>query len=107
MVGKFVIKGVGEMMEMWQLKQMQSLPLEAKIEKTKKKNPIKKYEKQTGNKAIIGTMTDESVMREKVYLQTGCNSFDNIRPISKPISFWNEKDIWNYIKINNIPYSKI
>lgn len=72
-----------------------------------KKRPVKKYEHETGNVAIIGTMTDESVMREKVYLKNGCNAFENIRPISAPISFWGEQDIWDYIKLYNLPYSKI
>lgn len=72
-----------------------------------KKRPVKKYEHETGNMAIIGTMTEESVMREKVYLKNGCNAFENTRPISAPISFWSEEDIWNYMKLYNIPYSKI
>jgi 3'-phosphoadenosine 5'-phosphosulfate sulfotransferase (PAPS reductase)/FAD synthetase len=29
------------------------------------------------------------------------------RPISTPIIFWNEKDIWNYIKLYNLEYSDI
>ena len=72
-----------------------------------KKRPVKKYEKETGNTAIIGTMTEESVMRQKVYLKNGCNAFENTRPISAPISFWNERDIWDYIKLYNLPYSTI
>ena len=46
-------------------------------------------------------------IRKTEYLKTGCNAFENTRPHSNPISFWTTKDIWDYIKINNISYSKI
>ena len=72
-----------------------------------KKNPVKKYEKETGNSPIIGTMADESVQRGIVYMRNGCNSFETDRPISTPLGFWTEKDIWNYLKLYKIPYSKI
>lgn len=71
-----------------------------------KKNPFKLYEKTTSEKSFIGTMASDSDLRQTEYLRSGCNSFDG-KLSSKPLSFWNEKDIWNYIKINNIPYSKI
>ncbi len=72
-----------------------------------KKNPAKQYEKETGNKCIVGTMAEESSQREEIYKTTGCNSFDTKRPTSKPLSIWLEKDIWQYLKLNNIPYSEI
>ena len=59
-----------------------------------KKKPFKKYEKLTGNKPFIGTMTEESQLRQQGWLKTGCNSFDSKRPSSTPISFWKEDDIW-------------
>ena len=37
----------------------------------------------------------------------GCNALDGLHPHSQPLSFWLEKDIWEYIKINNLKYSKI
>jgi len=72
-----------------------------------KKKPFKRYEKETGNKPIVGTMAEESQLREQSWLKTGCNAFDAKRPMSTPISFWTEGDIWEYIKQKNIPYSKI
>jgi len=72
-----------------------------------KKKPFKLYERESENQPILGTMTEESQLREQSYLKTGCNSFESKRPISAPISFWNEKDIWNYIKLYNVSYSKI
>ena len=42
-----------------------------------------------------------------LYLRKGCNAFDNKNPQSNPMSFWLEKDIWNYIKKFNLGYSSI
>lgn len=71
-----------------------------------KKEPIKKYEKETGRGAIVGTMAADSGLRETSYLQHGCNSFEG-RPMSTPMAFWFETDVWDYIKKYNIQYSKI
>ena len=62
-----------------------------------KKNPVKKYEKETGRVPFIGTMASESSLRQQAYLKTGCNAFENKRPISIPIGFWTEQDILEYI----------
>jgi len=70
-----------------------------------KKKPIKKFEKETGLKPFIGTMASDSLNRRSQYLQHGCISFKLGR--ATPLSFWFEKDIWEYIKKNKIPYSKI
>ena len=56
---------------------------------------------------IIGTMAEESKLRTQHWLQEGCNAYDAKRPTSKPMSFWTEADVWQYIRENNIPYSKI
>lgn len=72
-----------------------------------KKNPMKKYEKETGRHAIIGTMTHESKLRETTYLKHGCNAFDAKKPISVPISFWTEQDVLQYIKKNNLSYASV
>ena len=62
-----------------------------------KKNPSKKYEKQSGNKPFLGTMADESRLRKTKWLQFGCNAFEEKRPTSQPLSFWTEQDILTYI----------
>jgi 3'-phosphoadenosine 5'-phosphosulfate sulfotransferase (PAPS reductase)/FAD synthetase len=71
-----------------------------------KKNPSHNYEKQTGNKPIIGMMASDSVNRATNYLKNGCNAFSG-RESSNPIAFWRTSDIWEYIKTFNIPYSSI
>lgn len=72
-----------------------------------KKYPLHQYEKETGRKAIIGTMAGESSRRKQLYLRDECNQYHAKHPTSKPLSFWNETDVWKYIRDFNIPYSKI
>lgn len=72
-----------------------------------KKNPVHKYEKETGRHPFIGTMACESMQRESNWKMYGCNAFDKKRPTSQPLSFWTEQDILQYIVENNLVYSKI
>lgn len=72
-----------------------------------KEKPCIDYEKQTGRKAIIATMAEDSRSRKDGYLKTGCNDFQGDRQISKPLGFWTEQDILRYLKITGIPYSPI
>ena len=72
-----------------------------------KKRPSKKYEKQTGRKAIIGTMADESQNRKAAWIKHGCNAFGSNRPTSQPLSFWTHQDILHYIKKYNVPYCPV
>lgn len=72
-----------------------------------KKNPAKAYEKRTGRKPYVGIMAGDSSLRMTSYLSHGCNSFDSKRPMSNPLGFWLEKDIWEYIITRGIPYASI
>jgi len=72
-----------------------------------KKYPVKSFEKRSRKVPMVGTMVEESKLRKTVYLQKGCNSFDGNRPMSTPLAFWREKDIWDYIKKYNLEYSSI
>lgn len=72
-----------------------------------KKKPLKKYAHETGRVPIIGTMASESKLREKNWLKTGCNAFEAKRPVSMPMSFWLEKDVWEYLRKYQVPYCKI
>jgi len=72
-----------------------------------KKSPIGIYQRKTGKYPFIGTMAYESNRRKLAYLKNGCNAFNKSKPTSQPLSFWTEQDIWDYIKQENIPYSKI
>lgn len=72
-----------------------------------KKDPIKKYEKQTGKIPFVGTMASESILRQQSYLKNGCNAFNSKRPISTPIGFWTEQDVLEYIEINNLKIASV
>lgn len=72
-----------------------------------KKNPIHKYEKETGKLPIVATMASESKIRTTAWLRTGCNSFDSKNQISKPMSFWTEQDVLRYIKLNDIKIADV
>lgn len=72
-----------------------------------KKYPIKKYEKESERFSYVGLMADESLMRSASYAENGCNAYKLTRPQSRPIMFWKENDIWDYINKYNLPYSDI
>ena len=68
---------------------------------------MKKYEKETGRKPMVGVMAADSNQRKMNYLKYGCNSFDNKHAISTPLAIWTEKDIWDYLNKLNVMYSEI
>lgn len=76
-----------------------------------KKHPAEKFEKEFGLHPIIGTTAQESAQRKSNWIKYGCNAFDTKRATSRPLSFWAEQDILQYIKLNNFkiaePYGDI
>lgn len=76
-----------------------------------KKRPFHKYQRHAGGELpIIGTMADESQMRQSQYIRRGgCNAFNENpdKSSSLPLSIWKEQDIWDYIHKFGIPYSTI
>lgn len=72
-----------------------------------KKKPLHKFDKETLKKPITGIMTDESSQRRAQWLKTGCNAFDNKNPQSKPMSFWTENDVLEYIVKNELKICSI
>lgn len=72
-----------------------------------KKNPAKKYERETGFKPIIGTMACESQARKTAWKIHGCNAFDTKRPSSQPMSFWTEQDVLKYILRYDLQYASV
>jgi len=72
-----------------------------------KKNPSKIFERKSGLSPFLGTMAEDSKIRQTKYLLNGCNNYESKRPISTPLAFWLEKDIWDYIHKFNVPYSTI
>lgn len=72
-----------------------------------KKKPVHKFSRETGKKAIIGTMACESSMRRAQWMKNGCNAFNTEYPTSHPLSIWTEQDILEYIDVYQIPYASI
>lgn len=66
-----------------------------------KKKPLNHLEK----KAIVATMTEESMLRRTAWLQAGCNAFK--KGISKPMSFWTEQDVLTYIRRYDLPIASV
>ncbi len=88
----------------WKWLKDSNIPIGSQCCDVMKKKPFKKFEKETGLKPIIGTMASESAIRKNGWYRYGCNAFDQERPQSKPLSFWTEQDIFEYLERFNIPY---
>lgn len=65
-----------------------------------KKKPFHEYKRALGGGIIVGTMAGESALRKNAWLQKGCNAFEDGQ--SKPMSFWTEQDVLQYIVDRNI-----
>jgi 3'-phosphoadenosine 5'-phosphosulfate sulfotransferase (PAPS reductase)/FAD synthetase len=52
-------------------------------------------------------MACESAQRKSNWLMYGCNAFNTKRPTSKPLSFWTEQDILEYITRYNLSYASV
>ena len=72
-----------------------------------KKKPAHDFQKQHGMNPITAQMASESRMRERQWVQHGCNAFDAIHPISNPMAFWTEQDVLRYLKENNIKIASV
>lgn len=73
-----------------------------------KKRPFHKYQKETGQMPIVATMADESMMRKNSWMKYGCNAFDRASgPQSRPMSFWTERDVLEYLIKYDVPYASV
>lgn len=66
-----------------------------------KKKPFRHYKK----KMFVATMAEESMLRRTAWLKTGCNAFNE--GVSKPMSFWTEQDVLQYIKAHGLPIASV
>lgn len=73
-----------------------------------KKEPFMRYYHETGRHVILGTMASEGINRTREWINYGCNAFDmKSRPRSTPLAFWNDDDIWGYIRSRKVSYSSV
>ncbi|ANP79336.1 phosphoadenosine phosphosulfate reductase [Vibrio crassostreae 9CS106] len=64
-----------------------------------KKEPIKTYQKRSGRQGITAMMADEGGYRGGM---TTCNQYTAKNPMSSPMLFWTEADIWEYVDTKNL-----
>jgi len=83
------------------------IPVSNKCCSIMKKRPAHEYEKSSGRHPIIGEMAEDSKERKQHYLESGCNAFDKKRATSKPMGFWLEQDVLEYITRYEIPYPSV
>ena len=87
------------------------IPVSDKCCNVMKKSTAKAFEKMSGKKCIVATLAEESNLRQTDWIRNGCNSFDAKRPMSKPMSFWTEQDVLEFIYRNKIelapPYGEV
>ena len=62
-----------------------------------KKSPIGIYQRKHKVVPFIGTLAEESRLREQAWVRHGCNAFDCHKQTSQPLSFWTEQDILKYL----------
>ena len=91
----------------WQYLMDAPFNVSAKCCDVMKKRPIKQYGKETGRIPIIGTMAAESQSRKAEWFKSGCNAFDSPDPISRPMSFWTEQDVLQYIQEYNLEIASV
>jgi len=74
-----------------------------------KKTPIKQLAKKLGMQcSILGILAEESRQREMDWVNYGCNVFDIKKDNQcRPLSFWTEKDIYDYIALHKLRISKL
>lgn len=68
-----------------------------------KKEPLKKIKKEYNIQcSFIGTLAEESHWRESSWINYGCNAFESSEPKSRPLSFWREQDVLEYIQLYDL-----
>lgn len=74
-----------------------------------KKEPAHRFQKETGLFPFVGTMAYEGTDRKMDWIKNGCNLFNEEKKTfkSRPLSIWTEQDVWDYIKLHDVPYSTI
>lgn len=72
-----------------------------------KKDPMNLFCKESGMPPMMGNMAEESSLRATTAARYSCNAYECKRPTSKPLTYWTQEDVKEYIRITGIPYSSI
>ena len=104
---KLLGKGRRSIPQKWRTLIDAPFQVSSKCCKIMKKKPLQKYEKETGKVAFVATMACEGSLRLNSWRVYGCNAFDKDIPQSRPMSFWLEKDVLEYLVTYNVPYCPV
>lgn len=72
-----------------------------------KKGPMHSYQNKNKKYPYLGTMTDESKLREQAWIRHGCNAWEGTNKTSQPMSFWTEQDVLKYILEEGIEIASV
>lgn len=72
-----------------------------------KKGPMLIYQRKHKAYPFIGTLAEESQLREQAWIKNGCNAFEARRKTSQPMSFWLEQDVLKYIKTRGLEIASV
>lgn len=100
-------KGHGKLAKKWHHLAEAPFDISHKCCDVLKKDPAKRFEKETGLRPMIGVMMGESNLRRVKGYTENCNMYDIKRPTSKPLNKWEEEDIYHYIDDHNLEISPI
>lgn len=89
-------KGHGKLPEKWKKYIDAPFLISDKCCEILKKEPFRRYSKETGRKVIVFTTVGESSLRKTSYYQHGCNTLDEGKEKCRPYSIFTEADTWEY-----------
>ena len=73
-----------------------------------KKQPLARYEKESGRRPYVGVMASDSRKRTHAYLMNGgCNAYASTHPQSNPLGIWNEQDVLEYLIATKTPVASV
>lgn len=72
-----------------------------------KKRPMEEYQRRTKQLPFTGILAEESMLRLQTWLKHGCNSYDENKKTSTPMSFWREQDVLQYIKEQGLEIASV
>lgn len=64
-----------------------------------KKSPLGIYKRKYKRVPFLGTLAEESRLREQAWIKHGCNAYTDSNQTSQPLSFWTEQDILKYLYV--------
>lgn len=67
-----------------------------------KKDPMKQYPRN-----YVGVLAEESQLRERSWVRSGCNLFGENKARSWPMAFWTEQDVLTYLVDNGLEIASV